>query len=319
MENANHELHQRELINKDQFEFLEAIRTNKVVSLYFELRLILYLGIMLLTGGLGYIAYQNMGSFGHIMSMMLIVAGIVGCFIFINKHALPYSNSEIKINHSYFDYILILGALLIIALFTYLTIYFELITLINISTLISAGILLYLAYRYDSGALLSMGLVAFSATVGVNISPINWASGELFEASNLYISAITLGILYYSAGYLSNLKELKAHFQFTYQNFGIMLYFVGLISAIFISDNSAIFAILLLLSAVAVGYLSWKNREFLFFLYAVISGYIAFTYLLFQILNAIDGEILMIYYIPFSCIGLVAYLIINKKHFTNDK
>lgn len=319
MNNINHELHQKELISNQQFEFLEGIKTNKVVSLYFELRLILYLGIMLLTGGLGYIAYQNMGSFGHIISMLLIFAGIVGCFYFVNKHALPYSNTEIRINHPYFDYILILGALLIIALFTYITIYFSLVELINISTLISAALLLYFTYRYDNSALLAMGLVAFAATVGINISPMNWATGELLQNSNLYITAILLGILYYVIGYLSEQREIKTHFRFTYQNFGLMLYLIGLLSAIFISDNGLLYAFWLLISAAAIGYLSWVKREFLFFLYAVISGYISFTYLFYKMLDAIDAETLMIFYVPFSCIGLVAYLIINKKHFTNER
>lgn len=319
MNNINHELHEKGLISSQQYEFLEGIRTNKVVSLYFELRLILYLGIMLLTGGLGYIAYQNMGSFGHIISMLLIFAGIVGCFYFVNKQALPYSNAEVNINHPYFDYILILGALLIIALFTYITIYFSLIELINVSTLLSAALLLYFTYRYDNTALLSMGLVAFAATVGINISPMNWATGELLQSSNLYVTAILLGIGYYVVGHLSEQREIKAHFRFTYQNFGLMLYFVGLISAIFISDFEVLFALWLLISAVAIGYFSWDKREFLFFLYAVISGYIAFTYLFYKMLDAIDAETLMIFYVPFSCIGLVAYLIINKKHFTNER
>ncbi len=319
MKNINEELHDKELITNNQFEYLEAIRTNKVVSLYFELRLVLYLGIMLLTGGLGYLVYQNMGSLGHILSMILIAAGIVGCFYFVDKNALPYSNDEVKASHSYFDYILILGALLIIALFSYIIIYFELAKLISFSTIIGSAILLYLAYRYDSTALLSMGLVAFAAAVGINLSPMNWIAGDLFETANLYTTAILLGILYCLVGYFSDKREIKAHFQFTYQNFGLMLYFIGLLSAIFMSEIGIFFAVVLLLSAITIGYFSWIKKEFLFFLYSAISGYIALTYLIYHILDAADGEILMVYYIPFSCIGLVAYIVGNRKHFTNDK
>lgn len=319
MKNINEELHDKELITNNQFEYLEAIRTNKVVSLYLELRLVLYLGILLLTGGLGYLVYQNMGSLSHILSMILIAAGIVGCFYFVDKNALPYSNDEVKASHSYFDYILILGAMLIVALFSYIIIYFELAKFISISTIIGSAILLYLAYRYDSTALLSMGLVAFATAVGLNISPLNWISGELFETANLYTTAILLGILYCLVGYFSDKREIKAHFQFTYQNFGLMLYFIGLLSAIFMSELEIFCAGVLLLSAITIGYFSWIKKEFLFFLYSAISGYIALTYLIYHILDAADGEILMVYYIPFSCIGLVAYIVGNRKHFTNDK
>ena len=60
------------LISEKQFGVLESIRTEKVVSLYYELRLILYLGILLLTGGLGYLAYENIGEFGHFLLMLLM-------------------------------------------------------------------------------------------------------------------------------------------------------------------------------------------------------------------------------------------------------
>jgi len=115
MENTNKELFQRELINDKQYQYLESIRTNKIVSLYYELRLMLYLGIMLFTGGVGYFAYQNMGEIGHLIAIALLGVGVVFGFYFIRKFAKAYSNLEVTVNHVYFDYILILVSLLIIA------------------------------------------------------------------------------------------------------------------------------------------------------------------------------------------------------------
>ncbi len=321
MKNINNTLLESQVIEPEQFDFLEAIRTGKIVSLYFELRLVLYLGIMLLTGGVGYLVYENMGSIGHLLSMALILISIIGCFYFIRKHAQPYTNSVVVISHTYFDYVLILAALLIISLFTYIQVYFNLVQLLlNSSAIVSSAILLFLAYRFDSKSLLSMGVTAFTASVGINMSPVNWATGELFSFGELYFTAIAVGIFLILVGHLSYVREIKKHFRFTYQNFGLLLYFIGLICAVFMSDSQFVFATILLLSALLVAFYTWKEREFLFFLYSVLAGYIAISFLVFQMLSVLhdDSIILFIYYLPASCIGLVILLVNNKSHFVND-
>jgi len=108
MENIYKELFQKKLIDQKQFELLDAIRSNKIISVYYELRLILYLGILLFTSGIGYFTYQNIGKIGHLISMFSIAALIIVGFYFIKKYAKPYSNLQVKIEHPYFDYLLLL-------------------------------------------------------------------------------------------------------------------------------------------------------------------------------------------------------------------
>ena len=321
MESKYKKLFNVQLIEKSQFEFLEAIETNKIISLFNELRLMLYLGIMLLSTGIGYFAYQNMGKFGHICCMILIFAGIVACFYYIMKYASPYSNAEVSVTHLYYDYILILVSLLIIGLFSYIQVYFNLVhLLLNWSTLISAIILLFMAYRYDNRGLLSMGITAFSATFGIIISPVNWTKGEWLPTINLYNTGIILGVAFVLIGQLSELKKIKSHFRFTYQNTGLLIFFIASIAAIFDSNYSILYAFLLLISSCAVIYYSWNYKEFLFFLYSSISGYIALTYLLIRLIESSQSNtwILLAYYFPISCAGYILFIIKKKNHFTNE-
>ena len=95
MENIYRELFQLSDSSDRQLRFLEAIRTNQIVSIYSELRLILYLGIMLFTGGIGYFAWQNMGEIGHLISMAFFAAAIIVGFYFIGKFAKPYSKAQV--------------------------------------------------------------------------------------------------------------------------------------------------------------------------------------------------------------------------------
>jgi hypothetical protein len=54
-------------------------------------------------------------------------------------------------------------------------------------------------------------------------------------------------------------------------------------------------------------------------LYSNIAGYIAFTYLIFQLLKSWEsGYVLLIYYFPFSCIAYILFLINKKSHFAHE-
>ncbi|MEI7595348.1 MAG: hypothetical protein WCK02_06325 [Bacteroidota bacterium] len=314
------QLFDRNLIDDKQYSFLDVVQSKKIISLYYELRLLLYLGIMLFTGGLGYFAYQNMTEIGHIISMLLIACAVFAGFYFINKFQKPYSNAMVEVVHPYFDYILILTSLLIISLFTYIQVYFDIVQyFIYSSSFISAGILLLMAYRFDNRALLSMGITALAAAFGVSVTPVDWVKGTWFASGLLYLISILLGAGLVVAGELSERKDIKSHFKFTYQNFGLLLFFTGGISAMFENQYHVWFAFFTLLSAAYVLYQSWNLKQFLFFLYSSIAAYISFTYLLFQMLNGFDGgTVLLVYYFPFSCIAYVVLLINKKSHFKND-
>jgi hypothetical protein len=320
MDHTNKELFQRNLINDKQYQFLEAIRNNKIVSLYFELRLMLYLGILLFTGGVGYFAYQNMGVIGHLIAMIIMSVAIIVGFYFIRRFAKPYSNIEVTVSHVYFDYILILVSLLIISLFTYVQVYFELVELfLKWTSFISAIIFLFMAYRYDNRALLSMAITVLAAAVGLSITPVDWVKGELLETSHLYITSILLGLLLTVAGLVSQYKNIKKHFRFTYQNFGLLLYFIGCLSAMFDSHYEILYAILILLSAGILTYYTWMQKEFLFFMYANIAFYIAFTYLMFEAVDHMGGgDGIFIYYFPMTCITYIVFLFNKKSHFSHE-
>lgn len=321
MESKYKKLFDNNLIEKAQFEFLDAIETNKIISVFNELRLMLYLGIMLLSTGVGYFAYQNMGKFGHVSSMLLLLAGIIVCFFYILKYTPAYSNAKVSVTHPYYDYLLILVSLLIVGLFGYIQVYFNLVhLLLNWSTLISAVILLFMAYRFDNRGLLSMGVTALSATFGIVISPVNWTKGEWLPSLDLYNTAILLGVAFILIGQISQLKKIKSHFRFTYQNVGLLIFFIGCIAAIFDSNYSILYAFFLLFSSCAVIYYSWRYKEFLFFLYSSISGYIGLSYLLIILIenSHSDAYILLIYYFPVSCIGYILFLIKKKNHFINE-
>ena len=113
------------LLKRGQFDFLDAIDSNRIISLYSELRILLYLGITLFTAGVGYLVYENLGEIGHFVIMTSMAILIIAGFTFLQKKAKSFSPGLTEVEHPYFDYILLLVALLSVSLLAYVEVYFD--------------------------------------------------------------------------------------------------------------------------------------------------------------------------------------------------
>ena len=322
MDDIYGKLFEDKLISNKQYEYLDEINSHKRVSLYHDLRFLLYLGIILFTSGVGYYTYINLGDIVHILMMSILLIGIIASFYFITKFSKPYSNYEVIVEQGYFDYILILASLLIISLFTYIQVYFELVELLLKWTSYSSAIIfIFMAYRYDNRVLLSMGVTAITTSLGLIVSPMFWLWGDGVGIVSLYLTSISLGILLTTIGQLSYYKRIKSHFRYTYQHFGILLYLIGFLVSMFLnSDIYLVLGIILIVTASFISYYSWINKELPFFIYSSIAVYIAFTFSLFKGLYNLDGEFLLLlfYYLPASFILYPVLLLKHKSHFAHE-
>jgi hypothetical protein len=83
------ELADKKLITPEQFEKIDLITSGKIVSVFYELRTLLYLGVMLFTTGAGILIYQNIGDLGHLISIILLSICAEFAFgMFIAMHSL---------------------------------------------------------------------------------------------------------------------------------------------------------------------------------------------------------------------------------------
>ncbi len=316
MGNLQKKLLDNGLISEQHFNQIEAVSSRKVISLHYELRLLLYLGIMLFTGGVGYIVYQNMSDIGHIALMFLMVLAIGAGGYFIHVKAEPYANGVVKVEAMYFDYLLVLVSLLVISLFTYIQVYFDLVAiLINWTSLVSAFLFFYLAYRYDNKMVLSMGIVAFVAVFGLAVSPLGWAKAKWLEGTDMYLLSVFIGGLLLLIGQVLDYKGIKRHFTFSYHNFGWLLFFFGALSLVFDSGHGELGAVLLLSFLSFLLWYYWKQKAFLFFLYGCLAAYIMVSYLFYSFDPNWE---LWVLYLPLTSIGGILLLLKNKSHFSDD-
>lgn len=311
--NTPRELLEQKLITEDQCKKIELITSAKIVSVFYELRILLYLGVMLFASGVGILIYQNIGEQGHLISILLLVMIMLGCFWYVIKRGRDYTHAQVESPNAYFDYVLLLGCLLFVSIQGYIQFQYDAFTeSLPWNTLITALFYFYIAYRYDHMGVLSLAITAFASFWGLKVSPQKWYSSNFFDQSDLHITAIVFAASLAGIVFYLDKKSIKRHFTFTYLNFCFLIFFAGAVVGIFVdSAYDWMFVLLIYAACIFAWYQAQGKKSFLFLLYAFVAGYIATTYLLGKsIFN--DEPSLWYYYFLVSCGGTI-YLVIRYK------
>jgi hypothetical protein len=309
------DLHDKGFISNEQFSKINTIVSGKVVSVFYELRTLLYLGIMLFTAGVGILIYQNIGEIGHLISVTALMLLDAFCFWYIFKNAPPYSNQDVKAPTPWFDYITLLSALLLISVIGYLQFLYEIFELQpELITLITAICFFFIAYRFDHTGILSLAITALASFWSISISPRRWYEGD-FGMDDLYITGIIFSTALAGIALIVDRKSIKTHFTFTYINFCTLIFFVSAITGLFNDEWYGIYLLLIYGGCVFAFYMAKWKKSFLFLLYAFISAYTGTTYLLADLLLSYTAPELWFMYSIASCGGFVFFIVKFKSYF----
>src|SRR3954454_21908489 len=191
------QLHSDGIITATELEHIEHYESSKLFSVYWEIRTILYAGILLLTSGIGILVYKNIDTIGHQTILAAIALAIVACFYYLQKHKQPYSNKEVKNVSPLFDYIALLGCLLFGTFVGYLQFeYHPFGNLLWLATLLPALLFLYCAYGFDHKGLLALGITGITSTLGLSIAPMQLLDNNNFTDFSLLLTALALGFTF---------------------------------------------------------------------------------------------------------------------------
>lgn len=312
------DLSQKGFITEDQFKKIDLITSGKIVSVFYELRTLLYLGVMLFSTGMGILIYENIGDLGHIVSIVALTLIMMGCFWYVFNHTVPYTNEQVTAPTPYFDYILLLGSLLLISVQGYLQIQYGLLDdAMEYSTLITAAFFFYIAYRFDHLGILSLAITALASFWSISISPQKWYSGNFFSETDLHVTGIIFSIAVTGIALFIDKKGQKQHFTFTYLNFCLLIFFVSNMIGLFSEDMYGIYLILIYGGCVFTYYMARWKKSFLFLLYAFVAAYIGTTFLLFDTILS-EAYTLWFYYSILSCGGFIYFIIKYKNFFARE-
>ena len=312
------ELFEKGFINENQFQKLDAITSGKIVSVFYELRTLLYLGVMLFTAGVGILIYLNIGELGHLLSIAALSVLTITCFWYAFKYSVDYSNEAIKAPNPYYDYVVLLGSLLFISVQGYIQFQFGFLTdNLGFSTLLTAAFFFFIAYRFDHVGVLSLAITALASFWSISVSPQKWYSGNFFSGPHLYNTALIFSTVLSGIAVALIKKGIKTHFAFTYFNFCFLIFFVGSISGLFEGELWGIYLLAIYAGCVFAFYMAQWKKSFLFLLYAFVAAYIGTTYFLARTIFADAIEIWFLYSIA-SCGGFIYFIIKYKNYFKQD-
>ncbi|GAB2576720.1 DUF2157 domain-containing protein [Spirosoma areae] len=315
------ELHKQGILPAGQQVKIAQIEQARPFSIHWELRSMLYAGILLLSSGLALLVYDNFDRIGHGALLTAIAVACAGCFWFAWRYRPEWTTAQTKSRSTFGDYALILACLLFLTLEGYAQYAYNVFgNRYGLVTLLPALLFLPLAYRFDHRGVLGMALTALISWVGVTVRPL-----ELYVKTNFFdqvtvFSAIGLALVLIGVSLALERKEIKSHFTYTYLTMAGNLLLIALLGGLFNFDElRLVFAVGLAMTCFAFDRYARRDQSLVFLLMSVVYGYIGFTYLFFHYLRP-DGDDLYYWYFIVTGIAVVYYLMSQlPKRSTENK
>jgi hypothetical protein len=275
-------LHRERVLSAEQAALFSRVARRELLSVGAELRALLYGGVLVAMAGVGLLAEQNFERIGPLAIAGALAAAAAGCLIWTARHASPFSWREVPSTHFAFEYLLLLGVLLVGADLAYVEATFTPLGdawpwhLFLVSVLAAA-----LAVRYDSAIVFSLALSTFAAWRGVSVALLErsvWSGID--TASSLRVNAIGCGSVFLLLAAALVRLDRKAHFEPVATHAGWILVLGALASGL--GRAPVLFGLLLLLAGGGVAAFAFRGARFSLFALGVVGAYAASSALFLQ-------------------------------------
>ena len=273
-------------LTASQAHLFSRVARRELVSVRLEIRAALYAGVLLLTGGIALFVKENHERLGPAAIGLAIGAAAVACLAWAWRKSPPFTWDDASSTHAGFDYVLLLGALLVATDLAYLEAQLKLLgENWPWHFLVVAAFYVLLAYRFDSKMLLSLALASFAAWRGISVN-VGRASLGGGDPARLRLEALSCGVLFVVLGLVARRTGRKVHFEDVYVNGGLLLGFGGLLSGVFTSTSWPAWTLALILAAGATAFIAFRSGRALPFAIAVVAAWLGFQRVIFEGANA---------------------------------
>ena len=318
-DNLYRRLHSEGLLSDESLNRLEQKQPEKLFSVHWEVRTLLYAGILLLTSGLGLLIYENIDTIGHGFVLILIASISAGCFFYCIKNKSPFNTGKVPAPNASFDYILLLGSITFVTFVGYLQFEYKVFGLhYGLATLIPMLMLFFIAYSFDHLGILSMAIVNFALWMGISVTPRSLLVNSDFKSGTLIYTYLVFALVLLVIAYGTQYFNFKKHFKFSYQHYGIHVAYISLLAGYFHYYEYRVaiaFMLGMLMLSIIVYRDAFANKSFYFLLLMVLYSYIAVSSLVVRLgaeANTAVIELVFLYFVG-SGIGLIFLLIYLNK------
>ncbi|WP_433829843.1 DUF2157 domain-containing protein [Flavobacterium anhuiense] len=322
-EQSSLSLFEKGLITENQLDEVKAYRSLNVFSLNAELKLFLYLSVLLFTSGIGILIYENIDSIGHIAILSLLLVVIAVCFFYCFKYSKGFQKEETTFEHPVLEYLVLAGNILTCIFIGYLQFQYKPFgEHYGLATLVPTIVSFFCAYYFDNRSVLTIAITGLAAYIGLSVTPQDLLRNNDFYASqNLSYSAVVLSALLVLWVIYSRRISLKIHFGLIFLTFGLHIASIASIANMVSHDTITwiLFALILAGSTYYFYKASYDYKAMSLYVFMIVYGYIGANILLFRIFEHVDfSDIweLFFFLLPAYFIGSIVIFIklIKKFH-----
>lgn len=294
-------------ISPEQHARLAGLCRGSPFSLFLELNVLLYAGVLAFVAGLGWTVTTWSQQLGDVVVATILSIMLAACFWYCFSRASAWSSAETPAPNAIFDYVLYLGSLVWCVELAYLENRLHVLSgQSDLYLLATAALFFFLAYRFDNRFVLSLALSSLAGWFGLTIS--HWPSHQdaaYRQYALVYCLVVGVG------GAVLQRRGLKPHFFGTYLNVVANILFWAVLSGVFDRQESGLWFLGLLIACGAS--LAWglTRRQFAFVAYAAVYGYVGGSYLLLR--NLHDDTAVLTYFVVTGVAMLVALIVIARR------
>jgi len=295
------------VISPEQHALLAGFSRGEPFSVFLELNVLLYAGVLAFVAGLGWTISTWSQQLGDILVLTILSALLAACFWYCFSRAPAWSPAETPSPSLVFDFVVYLGSLVWTVELAYLENRFHALSgEWDLYLLATAGLFFFLAYRFDNRLVLSLALSSLAGWFGLTIS--HWPSHQDAEYRQY---AILYSLIVGVAGAVLQRRGLKPHFFGTYLNIAANVLFWAVLSGVFNREGYAIWLLVLLAGCGASLVWGIKRRQFPFVAYAAVYGYVGVSSILVREMN--DEAAILSYFLVTGVAMLVMLVVIARR------
>ncbi|TDP03398.1 DUF2157 domain-containing protein [Flavobacterium sp. 245] len=313
------------LITENQYQEIIAYRRLNIFSLNAELKLFLYLSVLLFTSGIGILIYKNIDSIGHVAILSLLLLVIAVCFYYCFKNAKGFQKTETTFDHPVLEYLVLAANILTCIFIGYLQFQYKPFgDHYGLATLVPTIVSFFCAYYFDNKSVLTIAVTGLAAYVGLSVTPQDLLKNNDFYASeSLSYSAVMLGVLLVLWTIYSNRISLKTHFSLIFLTFALHITSIAAISNLLHYDSLIwmIFTVVLAGSTFYFYKISYQFKAMSLYIFMIVYAYIGANIFLFRIFEDVDFSNiweLFIFLLPAYFIGSIVMFIKLIKNFHKE-
>lgn len=323
-EQATQTLFEKNFITEEQLVQIKSYRSLGIFSLNAELKMFLYLSVLLFTSGIGILIYENIDTIGHIAILSLLLIVIVICFYFCFKNSKGFQKSETTFESPVLEYLVLAANILTCIFIGYLQFQYKPFgTHYGLATLVPTIVSFFCAYYFDNKSVLTIAITGLTAYVGFSVTPQDLLKNDFYTHQDLSYSAVILGGLLILWTIYSSRIQLKRHFNLIYLTFALHMISIASISNL-VNDNKGIwfaFSIILAGSSFYFYKISHEVKAISLFVFMIIYAYIGINIFIFRVFENIDFSdiwVLFVMIIPAYFIGSIILFIKLIKNFNKE-